>query len=181
MRVFLLCVTGKKKQLRVVRVEPRNGRRVLINGYAIAHLGGVVFDSVTRHHDVIEIQSDDESEEDVDVKPDPEPPAKRQRATPPGRAPPAPPRAVVPCDVALCVQWRRVMWRGVRSQRAGERPRHCEFDCLTWQAGRAAAPLRVRPRAAQRLLRRVCVLGRIGGRVPHMRAGSRLCSRKPHG
>ena len=79
-RVFLLCVTGKKKQLRVVRVEPRNGRRVLINGYAIAHLGGVAFDSVTRHHDVIEIQSDDESEEDVDVKPDPEPPAKRQRA-----------------------------------------------------------------------------------------------------
>ena len=84
-RVFLLCVTGKKKQLRVVRVEPRNGRRVLINGYAIAHLGGVAFDSVARHHDVIEIQSDDESEEDVDVKPDPEPPAKRQRAAPPGR------------------------------------------------------------------------------------------------
>ena len=53
----------------MVRVEPRNGRRVLINGYAIAHLGGVAFDSVTRHHDVIEIQSDDESEEDVDVKP----------------------------------------------------------------------------------------------------------------
>ena len=84
-RVFLLCVTGKKKQLRVVRVEPRNGRSVLINGYAIAHLGGVAFDSVTRHHDVIEIQSDDESEEDVDVKPDPEPPAKRQRAAPAGR------------------------------------------------------------------------------------------------
>ena len=84
-RVFLLCVTGKKKQLRVVRVEPRNGRRVLINGYAIAHLGGVAFDSVARHHDVIEIQSGSESEEDVDVKPDPEPPAKRQRAAPPGR------------------------------------------------------------------------------------------------
>ena len=84
-RVFLLCVTGKKKQLRVVRVEPRNGRRVLINGYAIAHLGGVAFDSVARHHDVIEIQSDDESEDDVDVKPDPEPPAKRQRAAPAGR------------------------------------------------------------------------------------------------
>ncbi len=82
-RVFLLCVTGKKKQLRVVRVEPRNGRRVLINGYAIAHLGGVAFDSVTRHHDVIEIQSDDESEEEADVKPDPEPPAKRQRASAP--------------------------------------------------------------------------------------------------
>ena len=32
-----------------------------------------------------EIQSDDESEEDVDVKPDPEPPAKRQRAAPTGR------------------------------------------------------------------------------------------------
>ena len=58
---------------------------MLINGYAIAHLGGVAFDSVTRHHDVIEIQSDDESEEDVDVKPDHEPPAKRQRAAPPGR------------------------------------------------------------------------------------------------
>ena len=58
---------------------------MLINGYAIAHLGGVAFDSVTRHHDVIEIRSDDESEEDVDVKPDPEPPAKRQRAAPPGR------------------------------------------------------------------------------------------------
>ena len=71
--------------MRVVRVEPRNGRRVLINGYAIAHLGGVAFDSVARHHDVIEIQSDDESEDDVDVKPDPEPPAKRQRAAPPGR------------------------------------------------------------------------------------------------
>ena len=84
-RVFLLCVTGKKKQLRVVRVEPRNGRRVLINGYAIAHLGGVAFDSVARHHDVIEIQSGSESEEDVDVKPDPEPPAKRQRAAPAGR------------------------------------------------------------------------------------------------
>ena len=84
-RVFLLCVTGKKKQLRVVRLEPRNGRRVLINGYAIAHLGGVAFDSVARHHDVIEIQSDDESDEDVDVKPDPEPPAKRQRAAPAGR------------------------------------------------------------------------------------------------
>ena len=57
---------------------------MLINGYAIAHLGGVAFDSVTRHHDVIEIQSDDESEEDVDVKPDPE---RRQawRAAPPGR------------------------------------------------------------------------------------------------
>ena len=40
---------------------------------------------MTRHHDVIEIQSDDESEDDVDVKPDPEPPAKRQRAAPPGR------------------------------------------------------------------------------------------------
>ena len=58
---------------------------MLINGYAIAHLGGVAFDSVMRHHDVIEIQSDDESEDDVDVKPDPEPPAKRQRAAPAGR------------------------------------------------------------------------------------------------
>ena len=80
-----MCVTGKKKQLRVVRVEPRNGRRVLINGYAIAHLGGVAYDSVTRHHDVIEIQSGSESEEEADVKPDPEPPAKRQRARKPKR------------------------------------------------------------------------------------------------
>jgi hypothetical protein len=79
-RVFMLCVTGKKKQLRVVRVEPRNGRRVLINGYAIAHLGGVAFDSIERHHEIIEIQGGSESEEEEDVKPDPEPPAKRQRA-----------------------------------------------------------------------------------------------------
>ena len=51
-RLFLLMTT-KGRKLRVVRVEPRNGKRVLINGYAVAHLGGVCFDSVERHHDVL--------------------------------------------------------------------------------------------------------------------------------
>ncbi|KAH8045385.1 hypothetical protein JL722_14282 [Aureococcus anophagefferens] len=38
-----------------------DGRRVLINGVAVAHLGGA-FDSIQRHHDIIEIG--DESDED---------------------------------------------------------------------------------------------------------------------
>ena len=71
-RVFMLSVTGRSRKLRVVRVEPRPGRRVLINGYAVAHLGGVAFDSITRHHEVIEIASDDEEEGD-DEEPEPEP------------------------------------------------------------------------------------------------------------
>ena len=44
-----------------MRVMPRPGRRVLINGVAVAHLGGA-FDSIQRHHDIIEIG--DESDED---------------------------------------------------------------------------------------------------------------------
>ena len=82
-RVFMLCVVGKSRKLRVTRVEPRPGRRVLINGYAVAHLGGVAFDSITRHHEVIEIQSDDdeeEEEEEPEREPSPEPPPlKRPR------------------------------------------------------------------------------------------------------
>jgi len=79
-RLFLLMTT-KGRKLRVVRVEPRNGRRVLINGYAVAHLGGVCFDSVERHHDVIEIADDTSEDEEEDVKP--EPPAKKHRTSSP--------------------------------------------------------------------------------------------------
>lgn len=88
-RLFMLCVTGaKSRKLRVVRVEPRPGRRVLINGYAVAHLGGVAFDSITRHHEVIEIASDDEEEDEEEPQPEerepsPEPPRKRTRRGPP--------------------------------------------------------------------------------------------------
>ena len=78
----MLCVTGKTRKLRVVRVEPRPGRRVLINGYAVAHLGGVAFDSITRHHEVIEIASDDEEEEEEEEEPErepsPEPPPRKR-------------------------------------------------------------------------------------------------------
>ena len=80
-RVFMLCVVGKSRKLRVTRVEPRPGRRVLINGYAVAHLGGVAFDSITRHHEVIEIQSDDEEEEEEEEperEPSPEPPPRKR-------------------------------------------------------------------------------------------------------
>ena len=59
--LYLLMVSGQDKNLRVVRVMPRPGRRVLINGVAVAHLGGA-FDSIQRHHDIIEIG--DESDED---------------------------------------------------------------------------------------------------------------------
>ena len=64
----------------MTRVEPRPGRRVLINGYAVAHLGGVAFDSITRHHEVIEIQSDDEEEEEEEPErePSPEPPPRKR-------------------------------------------------------------------------------------------------------
>ena len=68
----MLCVTGRSRKLRVTRVEPRPGRRVLINGYAVAHLGGVAFDSITRHHEVIEIQSDEEEGDDEEPEPEPE-------------------------------------------------------------------------------------------------------------
>ena len=81
-RVFMLCVVGKSRKLRVTRVEPRPGRRVLINGYAVAHLGGVAFDSITRHHEVIEIASDDddeeEEEEELEREPSPEPPPRKR-------------------------------------------------------------------------------------------------------
>ena len=81
-RVFMLSVTGRSRKLRVVRVEPRPGRRVLINGYAVAHLGGVAFDSITRHHEVIEIQSDDDEEEEEEEEPErepsPEPPPRKR-------------------------------------------------------------------------------------------------------
>ena len=81
-RVFMLSVTGRSRKLRVVRVEPRPGRRVLINGYAVAHLGGVAFDSITRHHEVIEIASDDEEEEEEEEEPErepsPEPPPRKR-------------------------------------------------------------------------------------------------------
>ena len=84
-RLFVTLLTRARKStaLRVVRVEPRAGRRVLINGYGIAHLGGNAFDSIERHHDVIEIPSDDESADDADVKPDPEPqpPARKKART----------------------------------------------------------------------------------------------------
>ena len=82
-RVFMLCVTGRSRKLRVTRVEPRPGRRVLINGYAVAHLGGVAFDSITRHHEIIEIASDDEEEEEEEEperEPSPEPPPRRAAA-----------------------------------------------------------------------------------------------------
>jgi len=87
-RVFMLCMTGaKSRKLRVVRVEPRPGRRVLINGYAVAQLGGVAFDSITRHHEIIEIASDDEEEDEEEDEPErepsPEPPRKRTRRGPP--------------------------------------------------------------------------------------------------
>ena len=65
----------------MTRVEPRPGRRVLINGYAVAHLGGVAFDSITRHHEVIEIASDDEEEEEEEEperEPSPEPPPRKR-------------------------------------------------------------------------------------------------------
>ena len=64
----------------MTRVEPRPGRRVLINGYAVAHLGGVAFDSITRHHEVIEIASDDEEEEEEEPErePSPEPPPRKR-------------------------------------------------------------------------------------------------------
>ena len=77
----MLCVTGRSRKLRVTRVEPRPGRRVLINGYAVAHLGGVAFDSIMRHHEVIEIQSDDEEEdeeEEPEREPSPEPPPRKR-------------------------------------------------------------------------------------------------------
>lgn len=74
-RLFLLLLAKDKKarKLRVIRVEPRAGARVLINGYAVAHLGGVAFDSIERHHDIIEIASDDDEEEEA-----PPPPPKKK-------------------------------------------------------------------------------------------------------
>ena len=54
-----------------MRVEPRPGRRVLIiNGYAVARLGGVAYDSIRRHHDVIELDNDDGHGDDGDVDSD---------------------------------------------------------------------------------------------------------------
>ena len=77
--LYLLMVSGQDKNLRVVRVMPRPGRRVLINGVAVAHLGGA-FDSIERHHDIIEIQSGDESDED-DAPPAPAPPPRKKSRT----------------------------------------------------------------------------------------------------
>ena len=58
---------------------PRPGRRVLINGIAVAHLGGA-FDSIERHSEIIEIQSGDESDED-DAPPAPAPPPRKKSRT----------------------------------------------------------------------------------------------------
>ncbi|KAH8065692.1 hypothetical protein JL722_69 [Aureococcus anophagefferens] len=55
------------------------GRRVLINGIAVAHLGGA-FDSIERHNEIIEIQSGDESDED-DAPPAPAPPPRKKSRT----------------------------------------------------------------------------------------------------
>ncbi|KAH8059088.1 hypothetical protein JL722_5641 [Aureococcus anophagefferens] len=74
--LYLLMVSGSDKKLRVVRVMPRPGRRVLINGIAVAHLGGA-FDSIERHNEIIEIQSGDESDED-DAPPAPAPPPRKK-------------------------------------------------------------------------------------------------------
>jgi hypothetical protein len=77
--LYLLMVAGADKKLRVVRVMPRPGRRVLINGIAVAHLGGA-FDSIERHNEIIEIQSGDESDED-DAPPAPAPPPRKKSRT----------------------------------------------------------------------------------------------------
>ncbi|KAH8069743.1 hypothetical protein JL721_5632 [Aureococcus anophagefferens] len=77
--LYLLMVSGSDKKLRVVRVMPRPGRRVLINGIAVAHLGGA-FDSIERHNEIIEIQSGDESDED-DAPPAPAPPPRKKSRT----------------------------------------------------------------------------------------------------
>ncbi|KAK7253571.1 hypothetical protein SO694_00001123 [Aureococcus anophagefferens] len=61
--LYLLMVAGADKKLRVARRHAPPGRRVLINGIAVAHLGGA-FDSIERHNEIIEIQSGDESDED---------------------------------------------------------------------------------------------------------------------